>query len=206
MMSSFDDFLPAELSARVDGELAKGERVIWTGQPIAWRFVWPSLFIVLFGIPWTAFAIFWMAIAGGISGHVPEQAPDFFSLFRFFPLFGIPFVLIGLAMLSAPYWALRKARRTVYAITDRRVLLIEGGLLGSVRVRSIEPERLNDVTRTQYADGSGNLILQRQYQGNAQNRGAQFLNIGFYAIPDVKHVEDLVRELASKAAPADDGR
>ncbi len=201
-----DDFLPTELTERLDAELAKGERVVWSGQPIAWRFVWPSVFIVLFGIPWTAFAIFWIATASGIAGHVPGEAPGVFSLFRFFPLFGIPFVLVGLVMLSAPYWALRRARRTVYAITDRRALLIEGGLLRGVSVRSIEPERLNDVTRTQFDDGSGSLILRRQYQGNVHNRGAQFLNIGFHCIPDVKHVEDLVRQLASKAAPADGGR
>ncbi len=207
-----DGFLPDYLNEIIEGELAKGERVVWSGQPIASRLVWPSFAIVLFGIPFTAFALFWMFMARGIVGRAPNPAGGVFPVFRFLPLFGIPFLLIGLAMLSTPYWMLRKTRRTAYAVTDRRVLLVEGGLLGGINIRSLEPEQLHDVTRTQYADGSGNLVLQRQYRGvpldptDPRYRGVPFFQVGFYGIPDVKHVEDLVRELASKAQPAGDGR
>jgi hypothetical protein len=41
-----------------------------------------------------------------------------------FPLFGVPFVLIGLGMLAAPYWMRRKAQNTVYALTDKRALIL----------------------------------------------------------------------------------
>ena len=34
----------------------------------------------------------------------------------FFPLFGIPIVLVGLGLLLSPFWAFHKATRTVYAV------------------------------------------------------------------------------------------
>jgi hypothetical protein len=38
-------------------------------------------------------------------------------------LFFVPFVLIGVAMLLMPAWAYVSAKRTVYVITDQRVLV-----------------------------------------------------------------------------------
>src|SRR5437763_9868076 len=130
VMNPTDDLLSPELAALVDAELASGERMVWVGQPIPSRYARGSLAIVLFGIPWTAFAIFWMA---GVSGF---KIPNLTRGFGWFPLFGIPFVLIGLGMLSTPFWVRRKARRTAYVITDRRAIVVEGGAWRSVTIRS----------------------------------------------------------------------
>jgi hypothetical protein len=200
-----DDFLPVELASLVESELTKGERIVWTGQPIPSRFARSSIPIVLFGIPWTAFAIFWVAAASGF------RFPAFSHVFGFFVLFGIPFVLIGLGMLSSPFWMLHQASRIVYVITDRRALIIQRGLLGQVTVRSFEPASLTEVTRTQYADGSGNLIFLREYRTadrfsrfGPDGRYAGPIPVGFLAIPDVKGAEDRIRELASKAGDSSD--
>ncbi len=45
----------------------------------------------------------------------------------FFPLFGVPFLLIGLGMLAAPLWAYLRTRGTVYAVTEGRAVIILGG-------------------------------------------------------------------------------
>ena len=42
-------------------------------------------------------------------------------------LFGLPFVLIGLGMLLAPFAAFRTARRTVYVVTSKRLMTINEG-------------------------------------------------------------------------------
>jgi hypothetical protein len=199
-----EGFLPTEPASLVDAELAKGERIAWIGQPIPSRFARSIIPIALFGIPFTAFAFFWIAGASG------SRFPGVPSAFGFFPLFGIPFVLVGLGMLLSPLWMFYRAGRTVYAVTDRRALLIERGLLGQVTVRSFEPASLNDVTRTQYVDGSGNLIFLREYRPgprySTNGRRGRFFQVGFLAVPDVREAEERLRELARKAGDSNDGR
>jgi hypothetical protein len=199
-----EGFLPTELASLVDAELAKGETIAWIGQPIPWRFACSSIPIALFGVPFTAFAFFWIAGASGF------RFPGSSNAFSFFPLFGIPLVLVGLGMLLSPLWMLYRAGQIVYAVTDRRALVIERSLLGRVTIRSFEPARLTDVTRTQYADGSGNLIFLREYRPDprygANGRRGRFFEVGFLAIPDVKEAEDRLRELARRADDSNDGR
>jgi hypothetical protein len=182
-----DDFLPTELASLVDAELAKGERVTWIGRPVAWRFALPSVPLVLVAIPFTAFALFWIGAARGFpGGGVPV-----------FALFGIPLMVVGLGMLLSPFWMLYKAGRTAYAITDRRALVIEHGPFGRVMVRSFEPGDLAILSRTQHADGSGNLVFRREYR--LEGRRGRFVDIGFLAVPDVKGVEERIRELVHTA-------
>ena len=192
-----DDFFPVELTALVDVELGKGERIVWIGQPIASRLARSTLPIALFGIPFTAFAFFWIVTASGMRGL------GFAGPSGFFMLFGIPFVLVGLGMLTSPLWMYFKAGRTVYAVTDRRALVIDGGLFGGMTVRSFEPARLTGLYRTQFADGSGNLVFQREYR--PAGRHGRFVELGFLAVPDVKAVEDHIRELVRKAGIPDGG-
>ncbi len=52
--------------------------------------------MVLFGVLWTGFSVFWMWGASGFG-----QGDRIGSLFA---LFGLPFVLIGLGMLLSPFY------------------------------------------------------------------------------------------------------
>jgi hypothetical protein len=52
--------LPYDVRATLNNELEPGERVEWMDQPIATRRARATISTVLFGIPWTAFSIFWM--------------------------------------------------------------------------------------------------------------------------------------------------
>ena len=88
------------------------------------------------------------------------KIPDFKEEFDLFPLFGIPFVLIGFGMLSSPYWTMRKARRTAYVLTTARAIIFDGGF--STTIRSFGPDRLTDLRRKQRADGSGDVIFERK--------------------------------------------
>ncbi len=143
--------------------------------------------MMLFGIPFTAFSVFWMVMASGGVGRAPG------GVFGFFPLFGIPFLLVGLAMLLSPLWMLRKARRTVYVVTDQRAIIFDGG--GITRIRSFGPDQLGDLQRNQRSDGSGDLIFEQKISYSRNNHRPHTTDIGFLAIPEVKRVEDLVREL-----------
>ena len=104
--------LPEPLRQLVTDELASGERVRWAGRPIPrYTFSWVALFPVFFAVPWTLFALFWMAGAAGVLDNGFKGFGQLDTERLIFSLFGIPFVLIGLAMLSSPYWIRRRMGR-----------------------------------------------------------------------------------------------
>lgn len=179
-----------DLHLAVQNELAEGERVFWTGQPIPSRLARKALPLVLFGIPWTAFALFWMWGATGFGKGLDKDAGPF----MLFPLFGLPFVLIGLGMLTSPYWAARQARKTVYAVTDRRVFILSPTFFGSTKTRSFQPEDLDSLERTQHADGSGDLVF--TYDIRTTQNSTRRVPVGFLAVPNVKDAEQIVATLA----------
>ncbi len=182
-----------ELREVVNAELDPGETLQWVAQPRPGRMLLKSLPIVLFGIPWTAFAIFWTwGAAGGVSEAQDNGGPGGLS---FFPLFGIPFILIGLAMLSSPLFTIRKTRKTVYIITDRRAILFEGGW--GMKVRSFRPEQLMNLERKQRSDGSGDIILEKRVSYDNDNK-RQLTEVGFFGIENVKEVEDMLESLQAK--------
>src|SRR5664279_3623069 len=112
--------LPVEAQNRLDSELNSDEKVVWSGQPAPGIMnQLQSIPIVLFGIPWTAFSIFWVVMAFTMTNHASRTgAPLPFNVFSIvFPLFGLPFVAVGLYMLTTPYWQWRKSQKTVYAVT-----------------------------------------------------------------------------------------
>ena len=136
----------------VTRELQGDERLLWSGRPRPLRMALGATPMLVFAVPWTAFSVFWICGAAGF------KVPDFHAGgFAFFPLFGLPFLLIGLAMLLSPLWAWRSAHHTVYAVTDRRLLIIETG--GSTSVRAISPDGLDRLRRVERRDGSGDLIF-----------------------------------------------
>jgi hypothetical protein len=192
-MMPLNEQIPFELQRMIDSELASGERVLWSAQPIPGRFARKALPAVLFGIPWTAFALFWTA--GAAWGTSRTEGA---GLFRAFPLFGLPFILIGVGMLSSPYWMRRKARRCAYVLTNRRAIVLSGGWRGSVTVRSFGPERLTDLQRKQNPDGSGDLVFAQDIRRDSE--GSRLAtDVGFLAIRDVKSVEEQVRALSVQA-------
>lgn len=188
MMGFRCDELPLDAgTARfLAGELKAGETVLWKSAPIARRHLLAALPVFVFAIPWTAFAIFWMTMAS--RGSVV------------FALFGLPFVGIGLAMLGSPWWAAYRARKIGYAITTDRVLLITPGWGGSVAVKSFAAGELGDLERVQRADGSGDLILQREWVRGSKGRQVE-RKTGFIGIPAVRDVQTRLEEMVKANRP-----
>jgi hypothetical protein len=190
--------LPPALQQKVTRELQPGEVVSWAGQPDANRFMLTGFALWLFFIPWTAFALFWVAGAAGF------KWPDFNALFSFFPLFGLPFVLIGVGGLLSPFFMRAKARDIIYVVTSKRAFSLSGGK--TVTLTSWLPEQLGQVTRTERPDGSGDLVFSTSATAGTHGEG-RVQRQGFLAIRDVRAVEMYVQALAARgtrpsAAPA----
>lgn len=178
--------LPEHLQQRLRAELKPGESLAWVGQPNPNRLMKSGFMLWIFFIPWTAFALFWMAGASGF------RMPRFDSGWSLFPLFGLPFVLVGLGGLSAPFWIRRKAASIIYAITNQRALTIEGAK--SVTIKSYLAEDIADLVRTEHPDGSGDLILGRENSRDSDG-DRKTTRHGFFAVENVRHVQGLIENL-----------
>ncbi len=183
--------IPHDLESMIHEELAGDEKLSWVGRPRPGRMVAAALPSFLIGACFTAFALFWIyGASGGLGPPRPRRGNP--AVQGLFPLFGIPFVLVGLGMLASPFVAARNARKTCYALTDRRAIVWEGGLWHGTRVRSYRPGDLRSMARNQRGDGSGDLIFEEVTTFG--NRGRQqTVRRGFLAIEDVREVEGLVR-------------
>ena len=183
--------VPRPLQDLVDRELESGERVEWMDMPIPRFFTPASTAAFLFAIPWTAFAIFWMCGAAGF------KMPDFTKGFDLFPLFGVPFVLIGMAMLSTPVWTYRKSFNTVYMITNRRAVTFEGGR--ATTIRSYPPDKLQDIFRKERRDGTGDVVIARRaWRDSDGDRHTE--ELGFLRVRNPQEVEQMLRKLAASAS------
>ena len=166
----------------IQGELAPGEKVVLAGRPRIGRAVFQALPFVFLGIPFTVVPL--LAL-GMLSAR--ESLEVFVVL-----LLGLPFLLVGLLLLSSPIWAARNTSRTRYAITDRRVILCEAQIFSGLEIRSYPPDALRFIVRNQRGDGSGDLIFEEiRTRNNDGNR--RVIRRGFMAIDDVRGVENLLR-------------
>lgn len=181
-----DPNLPLALQDLISRELERDEKVVWSAMPKPRYLSGPTAGAFFFAIPWTAFSVFWMAGAAGF------KIPQFNQGFDFFPLFGLPFFLIGLAMLTSPLWPYRNQLKTVYLITDRRAITIDGGRTSTIR--SYYPENLNDIFRREHKDGTGDVIITRSAWKDSDG-DKQMNDLGFLRIQNAKDVETMLKEL-----------
>jgi hypothetical protein len=144
----------------------------------------------LFFIPWTAFSVFWIAGASGF------HLPDFSSPAVFFPLFGLPFLLIGLGGLASPWWLRLTARHTVYVISNQRAFSLSGWR--TVTMISWRPEQLTQVSRRERADGSGDLVFDIEMRPGNRGSSVQHKR-GFMALRDVRGAESFLNVLKASA-------
>ena len=181
------------LREAVRGELDTNETLLWCGQPAPGSLAIRALPVTLFGVFFFGFALFWMTMALKATRHAGA-----FSIF--FPLFGTPFLLVGLAMLLAPLWAAMSAKKTIYAVTDQRAIIMGIGRARSAQ--SFRPEDLTGFSHFERADGSGDVMFSNRMMPS-QRGTVSFVPIGFQGITNVRHVEQLMREhLVREAKPA----
>ena len=184
--------LPPELQQKLRDELKAGEQLQWVGQPNPKAVRKSAMPLLLFFIPWTAFALFWTVAATGF--QLPDLNRSIFYLL--FPLFGLPFIGVGIWGLSMPWRMAKQAAHSAYAVTTQRVLMLTN-TPKQFKSQSFYVHSLSDVSREQQPDGSGNIY----FYNDAAQHNAKRKKQGFYGIPDVQRVEALLLDLQRKSAP-----
>jgi len=184
------DVLTAELQGRLD----QGEQILWTGRPQQGLLLRKGeLLGIPFSVLWCGFAIFWE------SQVLTHNAPWFFALW------GIPFILIGVYLVVGRFvvdaW---RRQRTVYAVTDRRALILSG--LRTPSLKSLDIEGLTDIELQDDGADRGTLVLGLSPMNNAANflgRGwpgaAAYMAPAFERIDDAASVLRVIREARKRA-------
>lgn len=188
--------IPLGLRQAIDQELQPGERLYWVEQPLARFFTTESVRTSLFGVLWTALAVFW---TGGANRF---QFPDLSKGIRpqlLFSLVGVCFAVIGIELILTPLWTWRKARNTVYLVTDQRALTIRKGW--SLEIRSFSPDQLWNLERRERADGSGDVIVGLPRSGDSSTEESvepTAVEVGFLGVGQARESERALRQLVER--------
>jgi len=178
----------------INRQLDPGEGLLWSGVPSPARMALSALPATAMGIPFSGFAAFWIYMAFTMTSKSRSTPGGPWNLF---PLFGLPFLLIGLGMLTAPLWAFLGAGRTLYAVTNKRALIIS--TLFSTSVRSYTHSEISELQRVERTGGSGDLYFASR-DVVTRRGGIVHQRIGFLGIPDVRSVEQLIRSRLQQEA------
>lgn len=182
--------LPPALDSALRHELITGERLLWSAQPRGNKLK-RGLGIWLFAIPWTVFALFWetMAFLPWVTAKTPDWVSWSFGVV--FPLFGLPFVAVGLWMLWQPVRAMRRAGDTAYGLTDRRLLrVIEAR---DRKVESVLLHQIGPIDRREDRAGFGDLRIQTRSSVDSEgDRTTERFEV--LGVPDVARLERLLLE------------
>jgi hypothetical protein len=183
-------------------ELQQGERILWSGQPeTSAFFTGADFYLVPFSILWGGFAIFWEVMVIKTIGRAGSEKFGIGGA-----LFGIPFVLMGLYFIFGRFfWKTYKKRRTYYAVTDKRVIVLT--LLANKNVQADFIDRIPTMNLSTRPDGTGTITF-----GNTPGVSGMYGNTGmdffgsfygqsaptFYDIKDADRVYRLVKEQTAR--------
>ena len=174
--------------------LDRGERVIWSGQPRQGLMLRGSDgFAIPFALVWTS-----IPLVGALSTLTgPKSNP-----FALLPI--LPFVLVGLYLLVGRFFVdAAQRRRTYYALTNERIVIVSG--LSSRSVRSLALRSLEQVDVSERASGQGTITFGRSASGSFALAGwpgmKSYQAPAFEMIADAAAVAKLIRD-AQRAATA----
>jgi len=181
--------------------LEPGEKLLWSGFPRQGLLFRPAdIFLIPFSLLWGGFAIFWEI--GVVAGE--PDVPDRFNLWdKFFVLWGVPFVLIGLYFIFGRFIEdVMRRGRMIYAVTDQRVILLTN-FFGH-NVRSLRLRGLTEINLSKKSDGSGTITFGPANSSSEWARGwpgtGRNTNPAFEGIARAQDVLKIIRDAQTASA------
>ena len=174
--------------------LDAGERLLWHGRPRqGFKLSASDIFLIPFSLMWGGFAFFWEFMV------LRDGTPWFFALW------GIPFVLAGAYLIVGRFfWDIKRRSAILYAVTDWRVIIRSGVWRPSIR--SVNLRTLTDLSMTERADGSGDIVLGATPPMMSWLAGSGWPGMSSYgapvleAVPRAREVYGIIRERQTAAA------
>jgi hypothetical protein len=108
----------------------------------------------------------------------------------------IPMCLAGIGLAMLPLWLRWRSKQTVYALTNRRALIMEPSSFGAMLTTSYTASGLGHLTLREFANGSGDVLFLMDRTGGTYDRPYYFrvAGRGFLAIENARVVERLIRQ------------
>jgi hypothetical protein len=185
---------PPQLLLQAVTRETSGSKMLWSARPDPWGYARSRWKHAWFGIPFTAFAVFWTwGASGGFSRSNGKSPPPFFVLW------GCMFIVIGLCILLSPVFALWKARRVFYVMTERSAIIFEK--TWSLKIQSFDASGFGGFERVSRGDREGDILFQRTIE--RRGKGTRVTEIGFLGLQDFAEAERALRsmmELHNKSA------
>lgn len=189
--------------ALFQSDLLKDEKIMWSGRPeVSADFTKADIFLIPFSLVWGGFILVWFGSVISIHLRNTDDLGISGASIMFFVI-GTVFSFLGVYFVVGRYIYKRwKKRRTFYALTDRRALVLT--LTFGRRIEGAFLDRLASINKSVRSSGIGTLHF-----GNTSLIGAMYANTGldffsgfysgdvptFYDVRDVDAVYDLVNRL-----------
>jgi hypothetical protein len=172
------------LEQKLAQELHRYERVLWYSMPLAKAYAWGSKIV---GI--VCFLLFLqITYLLTLTDLVQFELIHFLSPIPVALLYGIFY----------PWRKTLEAQRTVYVITDQRVLSIVGERSDYSRITVFLPHHLQEAehSRNVNSDGTGDIVLlQYHYRDSDNDPREDFLRL--IAIPHVKQADEILQAMVA---------
>lgn len=170
--------------------LDSDEKLLWDGEPAAGiRVRGGDIAQSVFGLFFGGFAIFWVTMASSMMSG--SSFGDDMGFFRFFPLFGVPFIIVGAYMVIGQYfWKAFVRSRTRYALTTKRAFIAKSAWGRSLKSFSISAD-----TQLEYEPGQEATIWFAKEERRGSKGRRYTVKKGFEYIPDGDRVYRLMRQV-----------
>lgn len=157
------------MDTTIQNHLLPGEKILWDGHPrLNGRISAGSVGLSIFGIIWLGFSLFWTIMAFTMTRA--SGTPGLFSYL--FPLFGLPFVAIGVFMVFlAPAKQRAKNQATYYYVTNKRII-INIDTQKSPAFNSMLYKDIQGVQIIQNRDNTGNIVFTPMLAGSTSYNSA----------------------------------
>ncbi len=179
------------LAPEIRSELEANEKVLWAGQPNAMHDALGTLPVFIFAIIWTAISVFFLMC----SFTTTKQGQNL----GFLAVIGVPFTLLGLLLLSVPFYTYFYTKKTHYLATDLNLYIIQLG-----KNKTVERYAREDLINAVRTESGGRGTLQWTLQGNSARpsyrKAKQTGEVVFKNIGNPRQLEHLLRDTAKKGS------
>ncbi len=178
----------------VQAELMADEELLWVGTPDPIRYAMRDMSSILGGLFFLIAIIFFISMG---FGTFVFGMGGFGGLPLIISILILIYLGIALRQISAPLRQYFLATRTLYGITDRRVLIISG--FPSRSTQSFRADQMQFVDTRIHPNGTGDIIFRREQHLHARRRNSftfgdqtHTVETGFFGVHNPREVEAIM--------------
>ena len=173
-----------DISTAIQSELEPNEEVAWSGEPNPRAFADGGRRVSVIATLLVTIVILQILSLAFSPGGEKSTLPTVLTMFL---------IIFTITVLAVRYFvSYEQAKSIHYAITRDRILIVHSG-----KTRSVESYRsplLDHITITERSDGSGSVVFDNSGNSSASS-GSRHTTLGFFAIPDVRGVERVLKQV-----------